>query len=175
MRVRYSDHQLVSEIMRPSARSSLRRRWSAHFFRLLRYSAVGIGVSLLYSGLVVVALGPLNFRSPSAASLVAFLLVLPVSFYAHQVISFHDAGRDGRQPYRFAVIAVTSFVLAVGGMHLVTEVWKLHYLFGIALAWILIPTTNFLINSLWVFPLSGTIDAKNAEGLSTSRQKVPPP
>jgi putative flippase GtrA len=150
------------------------RRWLAHFYRLLRYGAVGIAVSLLYSGLVIAALDVLGFRSPTVASLVAFPLVLPVSFYAHQLVSFHDAGRDGREPYRFAVIAVASFILAVGGMNLITEVWKLPYLFGIALAWILVPAANFLINSLWVFPVPQSTDAKNLEGSPTLPSKGQP-
>jgi putative flippase GtrA len=122
-------------------------------FRLIRFSAVGIAVSILYTGLVVAAIDLLSFRSPSFASAAAFLLVQPVSFYAHRFVSFHDAQRDGRQLYRFSATAITSFTLAVGGMKVVTEVWELSYLFGIALTWLLIPSTNFLVNSLWVFPL----------------------
>jgi putative flippase GtrA len=140
----------------------------------MRYGAVGIGVSLLYSGLVVVAVDFLGFRSPTAASLIAFVVVLPVSFYVHQVISFHDSDRDGRQLYRFAVIVVTSFIFAVGGMKLVTDVWQLHYLFGIALVWFLIPIVNFMINSFWVFPLLRPSDAEKVEGSPISKANTSP-
>lgn len=145
--------------------------WLAHLFRLMRFSAVGIGVSVLYTGLVVTAVDLLGFRSPSFASAIAFLLALPVSFYAHRLLSFHDAERDGRQLYRFSVIAIASFILAVGGMKLVTEVWKLSYLFGIALTWILIPATNFAINSLWVFPIRAN-PAADAEDENKPRHEA---
>lgn len=123
-----------------------------HLFRLLRYGSVGIAVALLYSGLVVAAMDLLGFRSPTLASCIAFLIVLPVSFYAHRRVSFHDAAPDIRQSQRFALIAITSFIVAVGAMKLVT-VWKLHYTVGIAFAWVVIPITNFAISSIWVFPL----------------------
>jgi putative flippase GtrA len=130
--------------------------WLAHLFRFLRYGAVAITISLLYSGLVITSIDIFGFQSPTLASVFAFLLILPLSFFSHQRVSFRDSTPDRRQPFRFAVIAGTSFTFAVGGMHLMTEVLKLHYLFGVAAVWILVPATNFLINSIFVFPLSQT-------------------
>lgn len=124
-----------------------------HFFRLLRYGGIGIAVSMLYSGLVFAAVEFFGVRSPTLASSIAFILVLPVSFFAHRKLSFHDAARDTRQSYRFAAVAIASFIVAVGGMQVMTETMNLHYAFGIIVAWVLVPVANFAINSLWVFPL----------------------
>lgn len=137
--------------------TELRDSAGAQLFRLLRYGGVGIAVSVLYSGIVIAALSVFGMRSPTIASSIGFLVTLPVSFYAHRSVSFHEALPDRRQAYRFALIAVASFIVAVGGMRVVTEVWKLHYVFGILIAWILVPATNFIINSLWVFPLPQSI------------------
>ena len=145
--------------------------WLPHILRLFRYGGVGIAVSLLYSGLVVAAVGLLGIHSPTLAGSVAFLLVLPVSLFAHRMVSFHDANPDPRQSYRFSVIAIVSFVFAVGGMKLVTEVWKLHYVFGIIVAWVLVPAANFVINSLWVFPLAQPATAIKIEDENKPRHE----
>jgi putative flippase GtrA len=147
--------------------------WLPHFLRLLRYGGIGIGVSLLYSGLVAAAVDVLGIRSATMASTVAFLLALPVSLVAHRMVSFRDANADPRSSYRFAVIAVVSFVCAVGGMKLMTDIWKLHYVFGILVAWALVPAANFIINTLWVFPLPRPASIKTEDENKPRHEAVP--
>lgn len=145
----------------------------SHFFRLLRYGSVGIAVALVYSGLVVAALDLFGFQSPTLASCIAFLIVLPISFYAHRGVSFYDAAPTKRQLRSFAAIAGASFIVAVGAMKLVTDVWKLHYEIGLLISWVVIPITNFAINSIWVFPLkrkseSQVVSLSNRSSVSLS-------
>lgn len=124
----------------------------AHLASLVTYGCVGVAVSTLYSLSVWAMVEPLGLARPVVASVLAFCLVSPLSFAAQKYITFRNRPFDPRQPVRFAVMAASSFLMAVGGMYVITNLLKLHYGFGILLAWVLIPLANFIINTIWVFP-----------------------
>ncbi len=122
--------------------------------RVLVYGAVGIGVALCYSVLVAVMLRAQLVSTPTLAAVFAFLLVLPLSYVAQRRTSFGDRPRDGGQPARFAVLALTTFGISVGGMAIVVELLGLPYWGGLIVTWVCVPIAGFLMNTLWVFPAS---------------------
>lgn len=119
--------------------------------RILRYGGVGLAVSLIYSLAVIVAVHVLRPIGPTAASVLAFGIILPMSWLAHGRISFGDRPRDAFQPLRFALTTTASFVIAVGGMYWITAIAGRSYLLGIAWNWMVIPAMNFTIYMVWVF------------------------
>jgi putative flippase GtrA len=123
----------------------------AFVWRVLRYGGMGIAVSLIYSLAVIVCVRALDPISPTVASILAFIIVLPVSWLAHGKVSFSDRPYDRFQPLRFAVSTSASFVVAIGGMYCITEVAGQSYLLGIAWNWLIIPAMNFLAYMLFVF------------------------
>lgn len=123
----------------------------AKFLLILRYCLVGASVATMYSTLVVLLVDGLNFTVPFLASATAFIVTVPLSFVAQKRFTFRNTDVDPRQLRRFVAMALTSFLLAVGSMHLVTHTLHLSYLWGILITWILIPAVNLIINSLWVF------------------------
>ena len=135
----------------PKSVTALYRRAPAPFRRLLRYGCVGVGVSVFYSLLVVACVIPPLALEPTLASAIAFVVALPVGWFAHRAFSFADRPRDRFQPIRFAAATGSSFAAAVGGMYCITRVAGHSYLLGIAWNWMVIPATNFLLYLLWVF------------------------
>jgi putative flippase GtrA len=119
--------------------------------RVMRYGCVGLAISLLYSFAVIACMRMLHPISPTAASVVAFLITLPISYLAHGRVSFSDRSYDTFQPLRFALSTTTAFIIAVGGMYWITEIAGRSYLLGIAWNWLIIPTMNFLSYMFWVF------------------------
>ena len=119
--------------------------------RVMRYGCVGVAVSLLYSLAVIGCMRALHPISPTAASVVAFILTLPVSYLAHGRVSFSDRPYDTFQPLRFVFSTVVSFIVAVGGMYWITEIAGRSYLLGIVWTWLVIPALNFLAYMFWVF------------------------
>ena len=119
--------------------------------RLLRYGVVGTVVSLIYSAAVIIAVDGLGVANPSLASMAAFLVTLPIAYFAHRRLTFRDAVSDPFQPWRFAATATVNFVVATAGMYLLTECLGRSFYLGIAVNWLLIPGTNFLVYVLWVF------------------------
>jgi len=119
--------------------------------RIARYGFSGVIVSIFYSLAVIGCVRFFHAISPTAASVIAFFLTLPVGYLTHGTISFSDRPYDNFQPLRFVVSTSASFVLAVGGMYWITEVAGRSYLLGIAWNWLTIPAMNFLIYMIWVF------------------------
>ena len=126
----------------------------AFFRRVLRYGCVGLAISLLYSLAVIACVQMLHPISPTMASIIAFIIILPASYLAHGRVSFSDRPYDNFQPLRFAFSTAASFIVAVGGMYWITEIADRSYLLGIAWNWAIIPTMNFLTYMFWVFRLS---------------------
>ncbi len=119
--------------------------------RVIRYGIVGVTVAVLFS-LAIMALVPLvRPLSPTVATVIAFCLTLPVGFWLHRGFSFADrAGGEG-QGLRFTLTNISSFLISVGGMYVVTEIFRASYLWGIAWTWLAVPTVNFGVYMLWVF------------------------
>ena len=119
--------------------------------RVLRYGAVGIGVSVLYSLCVVLLVDLAGMASATVASVLAFAAILPLAYAAHRRVTFSDAAHDPLASLRFAATTTASFLVATGGMYLTTEVFARSYLLGIGLNWLVLPIMNFLIYLVWVF------------------------
>jgi putative flippase GtrA len=119
-------------------------------WRVLRYGGVGLALSMIYSLAVIVAVR-VTWLGPMMASVVAFAIVLPISWFGHGTISFGDRARDAFQPLRFVLSTSATFVVAVGGMYWITEIAGRSYLLGIAWNWLVIPATNFLVYMFFVF------------------------
>jgi len=119
--------------------------------RIIRYGVVGVAVSVVYSLGVVLVVALLPTHNATCASALVFAVILPIAYFAHRQIAFFDATRDPFQPLRFGVTALSTFLVAIGGMYLVTEILGRSYLFGIALNCALIPAANFAIFMFWVF------------------------
>ena len=125
--------------------------------RVGRYGCVGVAVSVFYSLAVIACVRGLHPITPTEASVIAFVLTLPVSYLAHGRVTFADRPADKFQPLRFGLSTAMSFVVAVGGMYWITEIAGRSYLLGIAWNFLIIPGTNFLVYLLWVFrPIRNT-------------------
>jgi len=128
----------------------------AFYRRVARYGCVGVVVSLFYSLAVIACVQFWPTIGPTLASVIAFIVTLPIAYFAHRNISFFDSHRDAFQPLRFAVTTAASFVLAVGGMYWITEIAGRDFLLGIAWNWLVIPAVNFVVYMLWVFRTTQT-------------------
>jgi nitrite reductase/ring-hydroxylating ferredoxin subunit/putative flippase GtrA len=138
--------------------------------RTVRYGIVGLTVSVAYSLAVILAVRWSPTHNPTWASGVAFAAMLPIAYLAHRSIAFFDAAPDPFQPLRFAVSTASTFLIAVGGMYVVTEIFGRSFLLGIALNWALIPAANFLIYLFWVFRVGvrRPVAARPGEGVAAA-------
>ena len=123
--------------------------------RIIRYGASGVLVSLICSLGVIVFVHTLPQIGPVGANILAFCLVQPIGYAIHKTFTFPDTkltesgARSGLR--RFILTNLTSLLVSTAGMALVTNVLRASYIWGVALNWILIPSTNFLLYRFWVF------------------------
>lgn len=120
------------------------------FERVVRYIVVGGGVTIFYSFLTVVLVSGRLVDDPTAASALASVISLPLSFLVHRRFTYADAGSDRSLWQRFAIIAASNLAFTVASMKAVD---LLHgpYWIGLVAGWVVIPLLNYTINAVWVF------------------------
>jgi putative flippase GtrA len=145
--------------------------------RAVRYVAVGAGTSLLYSGLTLGFLVLNLVQDPIASSAAASLLTQPVAFLAHRRFTYAEIPADRSQWARFGVVAVTTFLINICTIGLITrQGWPIAI--GLAIGWVLVPISNFLITSLWVFRAQRLLAMPQIEPIARGagrREAAPPP
>jgi putative flippase GtrA len=150
--------------------SRLARLIPAAARRIVIYGCVGVAVSMFYSVAVIACVALLHPISPTLASVIAFVISVPVAYLAHANLSFSDRTYDRFQPLRFAFSTAASFVVSIGGMYWITEIAAHSYLFGVAWNWVTIPVMNFLSYMFWVFRT-----ARGAKGAARSESSTVKP
>ena len=120
------------------------------FERLIRYGAVGAGVTLFYSLLTTGLIVSRLILDPTTASAVATVVTQPLAFALHRAVTYQDVAHHETHWRRFATVALSSFVLGVGAMKLVDSLgWP--FWIALAIGWVIIPVVNYFIGAIWVF------------------------
>jgi putative flippase GtrA len=128
------------------------RGWLPGFiYQTARYGAVGVAVTLLYSGLVIFFKETAGVAEPDLASLFAFVIAVPFSYLGHWGITFQRRHRFLEGWQRFVALNITSFIAVIAAMHLVTHVLDWDYRIGIAISCVVAPVINYIVLQLWVF------------------------
>jgi putative flippase GtrA len=134
----------------PSAFDSWRVWLPGFIFQTLRYGAVGVAASAIYTAMTIFCREWAGF-DPMLASLVGFLVSAPCSYLGHWAITFGRRHRFLQNLKRFAALSATSFIVAVPGMGLVADILHWSYLIGIAFSCFVAPLINYTILQLWIF------------------------
>jgi len=121
--------------------------------RIVRYGFSGGLVAIICSLGVVGFVHLLPQIGPVGANILAFCAVQPIGYVIHKTFTFPDTDIESRGSglRRFILTNLASLAVSTAGMALVTNVLHASYIWGIALNWILIPSTNFLLYRFWVF------------------------
>lgn len=124
--------------------------------RLLRFALVGGAATLIYGMLsVLLARG---FGLPAmSAHLLAYLLVIPLSFIGQNRITFGYTGDHGKAFGRFVITSLFALTLST------CAVWGLQSrgyadLYGTLATMIIVPVISYLMLVFWVFVERAEID-----------------
>ena len=119
-------------------------------YRLLRHLAAGGLGTLLYLGGVTAQVELLSIH-PVVATVIA-TLILDLYTYVISRVWVYNATRDhGYAVPRFIAILVIALALNAGIMFLTVEILDLWYVWGLVLATVVVPATNFLLSYFWAF------------------------
>jgi putative flippase GtrA len=118
--------------------------------RLARYGITGGLSAGTHLGTLTLLVELAGVR-PVVGSTVGFLLSVAVSYTLQRTWVFAHAGRHRTLLPRFLIVTGVALALNTVVIHLGTEVFSIHYALVQLVAIVLIPISNYLINSLWTF------------------------
>lgn len=118
--------------------------------RLARYAVTGCLSAATHLGTLTVLVES-GAAPPVTASTVGFVLSIVVSYTLQKSWVFASTARHRTTLPRFLVATLVAMLLNAAVVGLGTEVFSLHYLAVQAVALVLIPVSNYVINALWTF------------------------
>ena len=118
--------------------------------RLVRFAGIGGVSSLVY--VVVVALF-VEFLSlePVSASILGYVISIPVGFLGHRRVTFRSDGHFSAELTRFIFLHCVNIAVSVTGMYGVVDWYGASYWFGSLFAVVFVPISSFIIMNQWVF------------------------
>jgi putative flippase GtrA len=117
--------------------------------RLARFGLVGVASGLSYAAATALLVSGLR-AGPVHASLVGYVLSVPVSFLGHRGFSFRSRGHLSTEARRFLVSQALNLSVAALVMDR-AKALHVSYLWGVGATIVLIPIANFLMMHFWVF------------------------
>ena len=118
--------------------------------KFIRYGIVGAVGTVTHLGLLLI-LVELMSLSPIIASSIAFMVVVIISYYLNYTWTFKAKNNPFIALIKYLVVCSCGFSLNAGIMFLVVDVLHGWYLLGQVIAIVVIPISNFLLNSYWAF------------------------
>lgn len=121
--------------------------WTA---KAVRFAVIGLLSSLTFA-LTTSAVIVFFSTDPKIASMIGYILAMPVNFAGNRTFSFRSKGSIWKDMIRFLLLHSASMALTAAIMTVSVDILQLHYTVGVAATCILVPIANFLAMNLWVF------------------------
>jgi putative flippase GtrA len=118
--------------------------------RLVRYGIAGGLSALTHLGTLALLVELAGMR-PVIGSTIGFLLSIAVSYGLQRTWVFASRNRHRTLLPRFLTVTAAALLLNTVVLHVGTEVLEVHYAAVQVVAIVLIPLSNYLLNSLWTF------------------------
>ena len=118
--------------------------------KFIRYGIVGAVGTVTHLGLLLILVELISL-SPVIASSLAFMVVVIISYYLNYTWTFKAKNNPFTALIKYLVVCSCGFSLNAGIMYLVVDVLHGWYLLGQVIAIVVIPISNFILNSCWAF------------------------
>src|ERR1700733_9066674 len=123
--------------------------FGAELAQLIRYGLVGASLMIGYLSLAFGLVVFLGIR-PTRASPSAFLLCLPLAYWAQAKFVFRARSDDWVQRVRFGIAALVNLAI-VTFAPILGMLLKSPYQINILVGAFLLPVANYLVSRVWVF------------------------
>ncbi|MEO0981173.1 MAG: GtrA family protein [Pseudomonadota bacterium] len=117
---------------------------------LFRYALTGVSVSSLYAVLHF-ALSSLGGLDMSIASAVALTAAIVFQYVMHARFTYRGEWRDAGQAARFGAAILIGLAVSFAVMDWIGPALGLPEIARVVLVIVILPVTNFLLFTLWVF------------------------
>ena len=115
-----------------------------------RYAIVGIIGTFIHLSILAFLVENLH-HSPIISSTIGFLVTVVVSYLLNYNWTFRSKGKHIVVLARYTTVSLIGLCLNTGIMYLVVDIFSLWYGIGQTISIILIPISNFFLNSKWSF------------------------
>jgi putative flippase GtrA len=120
------------------------------FWRLARFSFVGVVATVLHIGVAMIAVAAAG-ANPTVAAMIGFTAAFAVSYFGHFRFTFAASGRHRDYLLKFAVSSLASLVLSTGMVWVATAILGIDYKPSLIALAVIVPVCNYLVNRFWVF------------------------
>jgi putative flippase GtrA len=121
--------------------------------KLFRFGLAG-GLSTLFYGVCAWCFVYLISLPPVVASIIGYLLAIPVSFILQRKFAFRSLGNARAELPRFLLVQATNLVASTATMHAVVNLFHANPTIGVLITMIVIPLLSFITMHFWVFPIA---------------------
>jgi putative flippase GtrA len=118
--------------------------------KFIRYGIVGAFGTVTHVGLLALLVEVLSLP-PVVSSSAAFVVVVIISYCLNYKWTFRAKSKHTTALFRYTTVSLVGFSLNLGIMYLIVDVLHLWYLIGQMISIIVIPISNFFLNSKWAF------------------------
>ena len=125
-------------------------RLAEDFWRLARFSIVGVVATVLHIGVAMIAVAAMG-ANPTVAAMIGFTAAFAVSYFGHFRFTFAAPGRHRDYLLKFAVSSLASLVLSTGMVWVATAILGIDYKPSLIALAVIVPVGNYLVNRFWVF------------------------
>ncbi|MCB2354969.1 GtrA family protein [Clostridium estertheticum] len=117
---------------------------------IVRYGLVGLLGTTIHFGSLILLVEFANF-DPVLGSALGFLLVLVISYILNRTWTFQSKSRNLRQFLIYSIVSLIGLGLNSTIIFISVHLLKWNYLYGQCLVVLVVPVSNYLLNSLWTF------------------------
>ena len=128
----------------------MRSGFVQEFWRLARFSAVGVLATVIHIGVAMIAVTAAG-ANPTVGSMIGYVVAFLVSYVGHFRFTFAVPGRYRDYLLKFAISSLASFLLSTGAVWVATAILGIDYKPALIALGIIVPVCNYLMNRFWVF------------------------
>lgn len=118
--------------------------------KFIRYGIVGSIGTITHLGILLFLVEIVSLN-PIISSSVAFIIVVLISYYLNYNWTFKATAKHFNSLIRYIAVCLVGFSLNTGIMFIIVDILHLWYMLGQIISIIIIPISNFILNSRWTF------------------------
>lgn len=118
--------------------------------RLLKYGVTGVFATVIYFALLVGMVELLHVQA-LLASCIAFVITIAASYFINCFWTFRSESASKRQFAKYAIVSIVGFALTTLITYVGVEVLQVWYIYSQIVVVLVVPLSNYALNSKWVF------------------------
>jgi len=122
----------------------------ARIQQLLKYGVTGVFGSVLYFAVLLTLVEVCAVR-PLVASALSFVCTVVTSYFINCFWTFNSTSASSRQFVKYSMVSVFGLLLTTLITYVGVDLMQAWYVYSQVVVVVVVPISNYLLNSKWVF------------------------